>query len=63
MKVASTLALVTIFATAASAFGLNGGKSSIIKKSVDSIGFAKKPIVQAVDIQSRPLKSVVSAKS
>lgn len=57
MKI-SSLALVTVFATAASAFGLNGGAVSAVQKKV---GFAKSPLVQPVDIHGNNLDSSVSS--
>ena len=58
MKVALILPLVTIFATAASAFGLNGGATSMTKTHKALI--SKSPMVQPVDVQGNRLSSVVS---
>lgn len=64
MKIASPLALITIFAAAASAFGLNGAPKGITKVSttvgVPPVAFTKKPMVQAVDVEGNPLSSSVS---
>jgi hypothetical protein len=55
MKVASTLVLVTIGASAVSAFGLNHGIKSAIKAS-------KKggvPMVQPIDLQGNRMNTMV----
>jgi hypothetical protein len=54
MKVASSLALITVFAAAASAFGLNGGKS-VVSKTHKGLAFSKTPLVQAVDVQGNAI--------
>ena len=60
MKVTSSLAFITIFAAAASAFGLNGPAQSFAK-STKSIAFGKQSnLVQPVDIQGNRINSVVS---
>lgn len=59
MKVSLFLVIATFCATAASAFGLNGASS--IAKAVSPKSFAaKKPMVQAVDVQGNRLNSLVS---
>ena len=62
MKVASPLALITIFCSAASAFGLNGRAQSVAKSTKTLAGFAKQssPLVQPIDVQGNRLNSVVS---
>jgi hypothetical protein len=60
MKVTSSFALVTICATAASAFGLNGGAASLSRATLGNVGIANKPMVQPVDVQGQRLSSVVS---
>ena len=64
MKVASSLPLLTIFASAASAFGLNGGvTTSLASQTTRSSSIPKAPptsMVQPVDIQGNRLSSVVS---
>ena len=59
MKVASSLPLLTIFASAASAFGLNGGVTSMAQTTRKNV-IPKAPMVQPVDIQGNRLSSVVS---
>jgi hypothetical protein len=61
MKVTSSLALVTIFAAAASAFGLNNGATSAVKSVTRNAGFGSKSMVQPVDVQGKRLNTVVSA--
>jgi len=58
MKVTSFLVLATFCNTAASAFGLNGAAG--IAKAVAPKSYAKKPMVQAVDIQGNRANSWVS---
>jgi solute carrier family 35 protein E1 len=58
MKVTSSLALVTIFAAAASAFGLNAGASSAVKSVTKNAGFGNMPMVHPVDVQGKRLNTV-----
>ena len=60
MKVTSSLALVTIFAAAASAFGLNSGATSAAKSVTRNVGFGSKSMVHPVDVQGKRLNTVVS---
>ena len=60
MKVTSFLVLATFCATAASAFGLNGAANFVAKSVAPKGGFAKKPMVQAVDIHGNRANSWVS---
>jgi hypothetical protein len=60
MKVTSSLALVTIFAAAASAFGLNSGATSAVKSVTRNVGFGNQPMVHPVDVQGNRLNTVVS---
>ena len=61
MKLYSPLALLTIFCSAASAFGLNGRAQSVVKTNKNIAGLAKQsPLVQPVDINGNRLNTVVS---
>jgi len=58
MKI-TALALLTIFATSSSAFGLNGGAKTLAQSATRSVGAFKKPaLVQPVDIQGNRLSNV-----
>uniref|UniRef100_A0A7S4EED6 Sugar phosphate transporter domain-containing protein n=2 Tax=Pseudo-nitzschia australis TaxID=44445 RepID=A0A7S4EED6_9STRA len=58
MKV-TALALLTIFATSSSAFGLNGGAKTLAQSATRSVGaFKKSALVQPVDIQGNRLSNV-----
>ena len=60
MKVTSFLVIATFCATAASAFGLNGG-ASIINRVAGPKSFANKPMVQAMDVNGNRMNTLVSA--
>eukprot|EP00536_Pseudo-nitzschia_multiseries_P005349 jgi/Psemu1/254409/estExt_Genewise1Plus.C_1000023 len=59
MKI-TALALLTIFATSSSAFGLNGGAKTLAQSARPVVGFKKPALVQPVDIQGNRLSNVVS---
>ena len=60
MKI-TALALLTIFATSSSAFGLNGGAKTLAQSATRSVGaFKKSALVQPVDVQGNRLSNVVS---
>ena len=61
MKFSLSLPLCVLFATAASAFGLNGGAKSMLSKTQQTF-VPKVPanMVQAVDVQGNRMNSVVS---
>jgi len=50
MRVTSFLVLATFCASAASAFGFHGAKSVTGRHATQKVGFAGKPMVQAVDV-------------
>ncbi|VEU39743.1 unnamed protein product [Pseudo-nitzschia multistriata] len=58
MKI-TALALLTIFATSSSAFGLNGGPKTLAKTATRSVSAFQKPaMVQPVDVQGNRLSNV-----
>ena len=61
MKLTSVLVIATLSVSATSAFGLNGA-SSIVQRAAAApkAGFAKKPMVQAVDINGNRMDTMVS---
>ena len=61
MKFSLSLPLCVLFATAASAFGLNGGAKSVLSKAQQAfVPKAPASMVQAVNIQGNRMNSVVS---
>jgi len=65
MKFAKSLLLITLSATAVSAFGLQNGAASSVKSAMKVGGFAKKgpAMVQAVDVQGNRVGSMALAES